>query len=408
MAFITKLGGLRQRHDFAIRLSLFYAAVFLIVGVYASFLPLWFSAAGLSATEIAVLYAVPVMLRPVFTTAISFLADRSGQHVRLLKILAWGAFASVFMLPFSQGFASIFAAFVFFAMFWFTVVPLTEAVTLRAAAEGAADYGKVRLWGSLSYIGVVLGGGAAVDVFGPAAALWMFIAAAASVVLASYYLPDKPPRQARDTAGITPVIKLADLQALARLPAVWLFLAAGSAVQATHAVYYIFGTIHWTATGIAPSVIGALWAVGVIAEIALFAYAARIARRVGPVQLILIGAVAGLVRWSFTSLDPPLAALFALQLLHALTFGAAHLGAMQFIARVFPSHVAATAQGLYASFSAGLGMGSAYLAAGPLYRAFGGGAYLGMAAISLGAIVMTLLLMRIWSGGMLLSAPERG
>lgn len=407
MALLIKSGGLRQRHDTAVRLALFYAAVFLIVGVYASFLPLWFSASGLSETQIAIVYAVPVMLRPVFTMALSYLADRSGQHVRLLKILAWGALASILILPFSQGFLAIFAAFTLFAMFWFTVVPLTEAVAVRAAADGLADYGRVRLWGSLSYIGVVLAGGAAVDVFGPPAALWMFVGSAASVVLASYFLPDRP-RPALAPSESAPVIRLADLQAFARLPAMWLFLAAGSAVQATHAVYYIFGTIHWTAIGIAPSVIGGLWAIGVIAEIALFAYAARLAQWVGPVQLILTGAVAGLLRWSLTSLDPPLAALFALQLLHALTFGAAHLGAMQFIARAFPAHVAATAQGLYASFSAGLGMGIAYLAAGPLYRAFGAGAYLGMAAISVGAIVAALLLMRLWSGGALFSTPERG
>jgi PPP family 3-phenylpropionic acid transporter len=201
-------------------------------------------------------------------------------------------------------------------------------------------------------------------------------------------------------------IRLGDLTALMRLPVVWLFLAATSAVQATHAVYYLFGTIHWTSIGISPTLVGVLWAVGVVAEIVLFAYAARVARHVGPVQLIAVGGAAAALRWTLTSFDPPLPLLFVLQLLHGLTFGATYLGAMNFMGRAFPPQLAATAQGIYASFSAGIAMGSAYLAAGPLYRTFGASAYLSMAALSLVALALTLALLRRWDGGPL-SAPER-
>ncbi len=61
--------------------------------------------------------------------------------------------------------------------------------------------------------------------------------------------------------------------------------------------------------------------------------------------------------------------------------------------------MAATVQGVYASFSAGIGMGSAYLAAGPLYRTFGATAYLGMAALALLGLALAALLLRRWDGG---------
>jgi MFS transporter, PPP family, 3-phenylpropionic acid transporter len=181
-----------------------------------------------------------------------------------------------------------------------------------------------------------------------------------------------------------------------------------SATQATHAVYYVFSTIHWTTIGISSTVIGTLWSIGVLAEILLFAYAGRIARHIGPAPLMMIGAGAALIRWSLTSLDPPLPVLFVLQSMHGLTFGATYLGAMEFMKRAIPPHMTATAQGIYASFSAGIGMGSGYLAAGPLYRAFGAHAYLGMAALSLAALGLGFLLLRHWRGGPLLSAPEGG
>jgi PPP family 3-phenylpropionic acid transporter len=400
-----KFAGLRASRDLAIRLSVFYGAVFLIVGTYMSFLPLWLASNGLGELQIALIYALPVMMRPVFTTVLSFLADRSGTHVSLLRGLALGALLSVSILPFGSGFALIFFAFTLFALFWTTVMPLTDAVALAAARRGALDYGRTRLWGSLSYIVITLTGGIAVDLFGPRAALWLFIGSAAAVVVAAQWLPDMG--RVNGTAGGSPPvalrpIRISDLTALMRLPVLWLFLLASSAVQATHAVYYLFGSIHWVQIGISPTIVGTLWSIGVVAEIVLFAYAAHIARHIGPVQLILIGGLTAVLRWTLTGFDPPLALLFALQTLHAVTFAATYLGAMHFMTRAFPPNLAATAQGLYASFSAGVGMGSAYLAAGPLYRAFGGGAYFGMAMLGVVAVGLTLLLLRRWSGGLLL------
>jgi PPP family 3-phenylpropionic acid transporter len=119
------------------------------------------------------------------------------------------------------------------------------------------------------------------------------------------------------------------------------------------------------------------------------------------VQLILIGGLTAALRWTLTSFDPPFAALFVLQLTHGLTFGGTYLGTMIFMTRAFPPHVAATVQGLSSSFSAGVAIGSAYLAAGPLYRAFGAGAYLSMAGLAVVAVALTLALKRRWDGGLL-------
>jgi MFS transporter, PPP family, 3-phenylpropionic acid transporter len=141
----------------------------------------------------------------------------------------------------------------------------------------------------------------------------------------------------------------------------------------------------------------------VIAEIVLFAYARRLGRWFGPAQLIGLGAAAAVLRWFFTAYDPPLPMLFLLQCLHGFTFGAAHLGAMQFLDRALPSRLAASAQGLYASVTAGVVMGLASLAAGPLYRIYGGQAYLAMSLIACVGLAASVMLMRHWSGGLILT-----
>lgn len=392
--------------DFALRLSVFYIATFCIIGCYMPFLPVWLRWRGLDDTQIALIYAAPVFVRAIFTPVMTFLADRNGRPVTMLKGFAWASLLAALMLPFTGGFPSIFAIILLFTLFWMSVIPLTEAVALSGARAGRGDYGRMRLWGSFGYIAMTAGGGAVLQLWGPQAALWLFIGAAASVTLTVYGLPRGGgyDRAVEDATGL-PLrrLRLADLAQLIKAPTLWLFFAATSTIQSAHAVYYIFGTLHWTSVGISPAVIGLLWAVGVIAEIVLFAYAGWVGRWLGPAQLICLAGAAAVLRWVFTAYDPGLPVLFVLQSLHGLTFGAAHLGAMQFIARALPHRLAASGQGLYASITAGVVMGLASLSAGPLFRAYGGEAYLAMAVLAFAGLLASLMLMRRWDGELILS-----
>src|SRR5204863_8594852 len=121
---------------------------------------------------------------------------------------------------------------------------------------------------------------------------------------------------------------------------------------------------------------------------------APLVARFGPLGLMAIGGIAGILRWSLIGNVPGLGAAAALQLLHAGTFGASHLGAMHFMARSVPPHAAASAQALYAALSAGLGSGLVMLAAGWLYTAYGGQAYPLMALLSAAGVCGVLWLRR--------------
>ena len=108
----------------------------------------------------------------------------------------------------------------------------------------------------------------------------------------------------------------------------------------------------------------------------------------------LVAGVAGIVRWVVLGATVWVPALLVVQLSHAATFGAAHLGAMHFIARIAPPGLAATAQGLYAAATGGIGMGLALLVAGQLYAIGPASAYWAMAALSAGGAGLALVLHR--------------
>ena len=139
-------------------------------------------------------------------------------------------------------------------------------------------------------------------------------------------------------------------------------------LQASHAVYYGFSALQWHGAGLDGTAIAALWALGVLAEIVLFAVSGRLPF-LQPIALLMIGAVGGAVRLTAMAFNPPDAALPFLQLLHAASYGATHLGALGFVARHAPHGQSATAQG-YLSIA----QGAAWRATGVsgwLYGAFG-------------------------------------
>jgi PPP family 3-phenylpropionic acid transporter len=178
-------------------------------------------------------------------------------------------------------------------------------------------------------------------------------------------------------------------RAVLALPAFRRVLAVSALIQGSHAAYYAFGSIHWAASGVAPSVIGLLWAWSVVAEVALFAWGKPIAERLGARGLALVAAAAGVLRWSVTAATVALPALVVAQALHAATFGAMHLATMRVMQAGVPAAVAGTAQTLLAA-GIGAAMMAGTLAAGWGYQAIGAGVFWGMAGMCAVGVVALL------------------
>ena len=382
-----------------VRIAAVYAAIFAVAGTQLPFLPIWLADRGLTVGEIAVVSSLALIVRIVVTPAIALAADRRGDHRRVLIALAVTALAALLVLAGQQGFWPILLMQLVFSLAFNTMMPLTETVAMMAVRHAGADYGRMRLWGSASFIAASLIGGAVVAGMGAGAAIWLIAAGAAASVAAVLALPSA----SGAGAGRAPP-RMADVLRLARHPLFLVFLAASGAVQAAHAVFYTFGTLHWSRLGLSTATSGALWSVGVIAEIGLFAWSGALARRIGAVELMALGALAAIVRWIAMGFDPPLVALVPLQVLHGLTYGAAHIGAMHFLARAVPDAQAGSAQALYASVTGGIAMAGAMLLAGPAYAAYGGRAYWAMAVLGVAGLVACGVLMARWRGGHLVAA----
>jgi PPP family 3-phenylpropionic acid transporter len=205
------------------------------------------------------------------------------------------------------------------------------------------------------------------------------------------------PLEAGQGPGQAAPVAVPSGRTLLRNPAFIAVALASSMIQGSHSLFYAFSTLEWRASGLSGMTIGLLWGLGVAAEVALFALSGRLPKALRPTVLIAIGGGGAIVRWIAMAFDPPVAMLPALQLLHAASFAATHLGVMGFMAQAVPRELAATAQGFVATWS-GIVTAAATALSGLVYAASGSLAYLVMAAMATIGLASALYAGRRWSG----------
>ncbi len=359
------------------RIALFYVAIFLVLGVSLPYFPLWLKAQGLTPVEIGLVTSVPLFIRIAATPMIGIAADRSGAVKGVVLVGAVVALLSSLALGLVGGLWAILLLFALFQVASLALMPLAEVVAMREVRQRGLDYGRMRLWGSVAFIGANLAGGFALSGYGAGSILALIIAASLVTVLAAAALP-----AARGAAGTAPKPSIRSVaRQLLRLDLI-LIVAASGFIQAAHAVYYAFSAIHWQALGLPETSFGFLWGIGVVAEVVLFAYAGQVLKRLGAVKMIAIGALGSIVRWGLMATDPSFSMLVVLQLLHGLTFGATHLGVVHAIQERVGPDQAASAQSLHSALSSGVMMGLAMALAGVLYEPLGGLSYLAMMGLA--------------------------
>jgi len=377
--------------NFSLRLSLFNAVLFLGAGIQLPFLPLWLKDRGLSDAEVALVVGLMMAVRIIGIPFGTFIADLAQRRRAVIIACTFGATAAYLVLNVVAGFWPILICGMLAAALLAPVVPLTEVLAVEGRAHYGLDYGRIRLWASLSFLSGSVAAGALLEIIPMHAVILLIAGAQGAGALFSLLLPqDRAVRGARHV----PVRFSAVFATLAGGSFLVFLLAAGLG-QASHGFLYAFGSVHYEALGYSKFTIGKLWAVGVLAEVLMFAFSNRFYRALGSVRLIMLGTALAALRWLVTGFEPPLLVLFAIQTLHAASFGFTHLGTMHFIRERVPENMRNSAQGFYSMLSSGVLMSTTMWASGLLYGALGGGAYFvmaGYAALAFGfATILKLI-----------------
>jgi len=330
------------------RLSAFYWFYFGSLGAFLPYWGLYLQAQGFNSMAIGELLAIISVTKIIAPNIWGWLADHTGRSVLLMRL---GSLLSVICFAgflFGKSYLWLVIISIVFSFFWNAILPLIEASTFAMLGSQSYRYGQIRLWGSAGFIvAVILFGELFAQVSITLLPLFLLIPFA-SIFLMSLLMPEVR------TTAISPPSE--SFYQVLKQPAVIALFLVCLLMQASHGPYYTFYTVYLEGYGYSRSLIGQLWALGVIAEIGIFLVMHYLLAWINLTTLLLIslGLTGG--RWLLIGYYPEfLSVLVFAQLLHAVSFGMYHGVVMQLIRERFVNHYQGKAQALYSSLSFGVG-----------------------------------------------------
>jgi MFS transporter, PPP family, 3-phenylpropionic acid transporter len=352
-----------------LRLAAFYFWYFAYTGASVAYFPLYLASRGLGPVEIAGVLALPPLAR-IFAPAVwGWIADRTGAH-RGIVVFSCAVTALAFgLLPFTDHIALLIGAMSVLAG---GALALVEAITVAALSDQPGRYGPIRLWGSVSFILLVLAGGAWLDWRQVSTLPTIMVGCMLGALAAALSLPA---RAAHARPGAV---------RLELTPAARALLAAGFCNAVAHGALYAFLTLHLERVGYSGSAIGALWTLGVLAEIVVFLYLPQLFRSYRLSAILAVSLACGAVRFAAIGWAAEILwIVLVAQVLHGATFGSFHAASVAAVPRVFPAGAQGFGQTLFSSIGYGAGGAAGLLLAGLAWE--GGGASMAFSACALAA-----------------------
>ncbi len=344
-------------------------AYFGFAGLFSTWAPIWYASLGFSTFAIGALVALQSATRIVAPYAWGSLADRSGRRERLLRVAAGGALIASLGFLADPAMGRVAAVCLVLSLCTAGVLPINETLLAsRVTRDGVLDvgrYGRVRLWGSVGFVGAVTGSGFVLQAAGTGRFPWL----ASAMLLLLFGLTLRLPKTFEPTPAST---STSGALAVLREPVVaWFFVGLFFTVLA-HTALYAFYSLHLASLGYAKGTIGLLWGAGVVAEVLWFAGQGRWLHRASPHRWLLVAALVSAVRFALiAAFASELLVLVAAQLLHALTVAAQHSACVAVVSRHFPGRLRARGQALYAVIGYGLSGVIGGLAGGALSQVHG-------------------------------------
>lgn len=135
----------------ALNLLMINAFIYISFSMYVPFLSPYFSKTGINAVEIGILLTIGPVVSILVQPLWAVISDKTGRRRGVLSIVALGSALSILSFYIGKSFASFFIALTLLAVFNTSLVPLSDAITLRSSHENQLDFSKIRMGGTLGY-----------------------------------------------------------------------------------------------------------------------------------------------------------------------------------------------------------------------------------------------------------------
>ena len=348
------------------RLSGFYLFYFASLGVIIPYWGLYLKSIGLSAKDIGIFMAIIMATKVISPNIWGYIADRTGKRIVIVRLGSFLAALSFCGIFFTQDYWQMILIMVFFSFFWNAALPQFEATTFNHLGYKTHYYSSIRLWGSIGFIIAVVTLGIALDTSSASILPVIILILLVGILVTSMLAPESA--SSHNTTENVHLVNLLKQPTIIALLGVCMFMQMG------HGAYYTFYTIFLREHSYNSSLIGQLWALGVISEVVIFIAMYKLVPKFGLFHLLQTSLVLAAVRWLLIGffVDNLTILIFA-QILHAASFGVYHATAIQLIHRYFVGRNQGIGQALYSSLSFGAGGAIGSYISGMTWEIMGGG-----------------------------------
>jgi len=343
----------------------FFFLYFAYVGLVSPYASLFFLDHGFNVIEIAVLMSMLQITRIVGPFSWGWLSDYLSNRVGIIRFCACLAVLVFVCIFFLHSYMAFFVWMFVLHTILSSLMPLGESATVHALfKDNSFDkrYGRLRLWGSVGFIVMVLVAGELFQRKG--IELYPIIGMVILTLLALItFLVHEPKMERRKMVKGELLVVLFN-------PDVRWFLLSGFFMIFAHAALYVFYSLYLSNLGYNKFQIGLFWALGVFAEVIFFYFQSKVLSRLDAEVVLQVSFGVGVIRFAAIALYPITPVLLFAQILHAGTFAAHHSAATKLLQRWFTGPLQARGQALMATISYGLGGTLGGLCAGWIWDTF--------------------------------------
>jgi len=320
---------------------LVYLFQFAAVGIYYTFLNVYFHAIGLSGLQIGLLNMLSAIVGMVSSVAWGYLGDRTGKPRFIIAGGAAGALIAAQFIPAAHGFGLILLVVCLSSLMNSAPMTLVDSSTLVLLGSRREDYGRYRLGGSLGYVLVTLASGFILQGSGLAVMFPLYGGVMAVFALAALWLPPAAlhlePPSLRQVGGMI------------RQPVWLLFIACVFLTWISYNATIMFLGVSLNALGASNSLIGIATIISAVFEMPFMFYSGAFLRRFGPVRLLVAAMGLMVVRYFLLSQMPSPEWAVAINALNGPAFVFFWNSAVTYANKLAPPSMAGTAQGIYSA-----------------------------------------------------------
>ena len=351
-----------KQRTFKFIISSQYFLYFGVLGIFLPYFNLYCYHLGFSGLQIGGISALRSVALVVFPLIWGALADRF--HIRRpIYILCNFVSTSIWVLYLlTTEFWPMLIITAFYGIFYAPIISFLEAVTMDVLGKQKKSYGRIRAWGSISFIAMVIVLGKIIDLYSVEIILILILAGSLILSVVSVRIPViSPSKKDLLTPGAGSLFE----------KRVIVFLFCAFLMLVSHGAYYGFFSIHLENLGYGSTFIGITWALASSAEILVMIKSDKIFSRFSLENVLFFSFLVAAIRWVILYFAGSATVILLSQVMHAITYGTFHMASILYIDRLAPEEAKTLGQAVNNAMTYGFGLMAGFFINGYVYETTG-------------------------------------